>query len=284
MERVVTEPALPKRAITGEMIDRDVVRLAALVALFVLAGCGDDTPRTCREQLFGRPGPNTGLTAEQCAPRCACDGTMFEVADPAAAEIAALRTWELLDPPALLVDDPYAGPPPGLPDDNAVCAVVRGPGPMQYRLADFSSAEAATAAGAVPTHFGQCGLCSSLADLAVYMETPDLTEPVRACGLQGLPMDAHVACLRAIGFTEPCAQIWFYNTRHTKEQCLEPCILALGQPYHLPDGTLNACLLCDEVQSGDVFKAIAGRTRRNTGVASSMCRPCSEVRILDHVY
>jgi hypothetical protein len=250
----------------------------------VLSGCGNDPPPLCTEQLFGRPGPNTGLTDEQCAPRCACEGTKFEVPEPTAAQIAALRTWELLDPPPLLVDDPYAGPTPTAPDDNAVCAVVRGPGAMQYRLADFPSADAAVAAGAVPTHYGNCGLCSSLADLAVYMEKPDLTEPVRECGLANSPMAEHMACLQALGFTEPCAQIWYYNTRHTKELCLEPCILALGKPYHLPDGTLNACLQCDEVQSGDVFKAVAGRTRRNTGVASSMCRPCSEVRLLDHAY
>lgn len=264
------------------MFSRDL--RCAVAAALALAGCGGETPKTCTEQLFGRPGPNTGLTDEQCAPRCACDGTMFEVAEPTAAAIAALRTWELVEPPALLTDDPYASPAPATPDDNAVCAVVRGPGALQYRLAGFPSAADSIAAGAVPTHHGSCGLCSSLADLAVYMEKPDLTEPVRECGLMNAPMEEHVACLRALGFTEACAQIWYYNTRHTRQQCLEPCILAIGKPYHLPDGTLNDCLLCDEVQSGDVFKAVAGRTRRNTGVASSMCRPCSEVRPLDHVY
>ena len=58
----------------------------------------------------------------------------------------------------------------------------------------------------------------------------------------------------------------------------------LNDPYNLPDGSLNACLQCDEEQSGPVFKAVAGRSRRNTGLASSMCRPCSEVRPLDHHY
>jgi hypothetical protein len=36
--------------------------------------------------------------------------------------------------------------------------------------------------------------------------------------------------------------------------------------------------------SGPVFKAVAGRTRRNTGIASALCRPCSEVRPLLHDY
>ncbi|MDX2093478.1 MAG: hypothetical protein SFX73_36880 [Kofleriaceae bacterium] len=252
--------------------------------LVFLVACGSDpTPKTCEQQLFGRPGPNTGLTAEQCAPSCACAGKAFDVPEPTPAQIAALRTWELVDPPPLLASDPYAAPAPSPPGENAVCAVVRESG-MRYRIADFTSAEVATAAGAIPTHFGRCGMCSSLADLAVYMEQPDLTEPVRACGLMGGTMEEQLSCLRALGFTEPCAQIWYFNTQHTRQKCLEPCLLALGKPYHLPDGSLNECLLCDEVQSGEVFKAIAGRTRRNTGVASSMCRPCSEVQLLEHVY
>jgi len=256
----------------------------AVLAVVALSGCGEERPVACSVQLFGRPGPNTGLTDEQCAPRCACDDRQLELPEPTADQIAALRAWELLDPPALLTEDPYASTPPAPPDDDAVCAVVRGPGASQYRLADFTSSDAAVAAGAVPSHFGRCGLCSSLADLAVYLSTPDLTEPVRDCGLSSQTMDAHMTCLRALGFTEACAQIWYYNTRNTKAMCLEPCVLALGKPYHNPDGTLNDCLQCDEDKSGAVFKAVAGRTRRNTGVASSMCRPCSEVRPLDHVY
>jgi hypothetical protein len=93
-----------------------------------------------------------------------------------------------------------------------------------------------------------------------------------------------MACLRALGFTEPCAQIWYFNTLHTRDRCLLECLGALGQPYHHADGSLNACLVCDEVESGPVFKAVAGRTRRNTGVASAMCRPCDEVLPLVHVY
>lgn len=132
----------------------------------------------------------------------------------------------------------------------------------------------------------RAGLCSTLEDLAVYIEKPDLTEPVRACGLMypSGPAADHIACLRALGFTEPCAQIWYFNTVHTREACLGPCLLALEAPYNNPDGTLNECLQCDEIESGAVFRAVAGRTRRNTGVPSAMCRPCSEVERLVHRY
>jgi hypothetical protein len=43
-------------------------------------------------------------------------------------------------------------------------------------------------------------------------------------------------------------------------------------------------LQCDEDRSGAVFKAIAGRTRRNSGLPSAICRPCSTVTPLVHVY
>jgi len=36
--------------------------------------------------------------------------------------------------------------------------------------------------------------------------------------------------------------------------------------------------------SGPVFKAVAGRTRRNSGLASALCRPCESVYPLEHVY
>jgi len=255
-------------------------------ALVALAGCGDPAPR-CDQTLFGVPNAHTGLGAAQCGPRCACDGEpAWDAPSYSAADVAALRGWTLADPPGLLVDDPYARPAPPIAD-GAYCGVVRDdPGARRYHLATFASRAEAEAAGAVPTHAGPCGLCSSLADLAVYVERPDLTEPVRACGLMypSGPADDHQRCLRDLGFTAPCAQIWYFNTVHTRAACLGPCLALLDAPYHTPDGALNACLQCDEDQSGDVFKALAGRTRRNTGVPSAMCRPCTEVERLVHRY
>ena len=134
------------------------------------------------------------------------------------------------------------------------------------------------------THGGGCGLCSSLADLAVYAGNGDLTAPVRQCGLVGAVggFEATVACLRELGFTPPCAQIWAYNTRHTQQECFDVCVALLDDPYHEPSGALNACLQCDEDRSGDVFKAVAGRTRRNSGLATALCRPCETVWRVEH--
>lgn len=233
--------------------------------------------------LYGRPNDNTGLSAEQCGPACPCQGGWL-APEYTEADIAALEALVLAEPFAPLTDDPYAAPEEHPLDATSVCAVlVDGD---TYTLQTFADDAAAEAAGGKVTHDGACGLCSPLQDLAVYMRNPDLTQPVRACGVQGLSQGDEVQreCLRELGFTEPCAQIWSYNTTHTRTVCLETCVELLSAPYHSPDGSLNACLQCDEDLSGPVFKAVSGRTRRNTGLASALCRPCEEVRQVVHRY
>jgi hypothetical protein len=254
------------------------------LALVALAACGGDAAPVCDgELLFGRPNQQTGLTDDQCGPRCTCRGEVFEAPLYGDADADALLAWQLAEPYAELAEDPYDQPAPEEPPPGTVCAVtLRGDG--TYTLDTFAAEEDAATSGAIVTHFGACGLCSPLADLAVYMRYPDLTEPVRACGLDSSNEPEHRACLEALGFTPPCAQIWYFNTLHTRDFCILECVAAIDAPYHQPDGTLNDCLICDEVQSGPVFKAVAGRTRRNTGIASAMCRPCREVQPLLHVY
>ncbi|MBK7759189.1 MAG: hypothetical protein IPI35_22920 [Deltaproteobacteria bacterium] len=244
-------------------------------------------PPTCAgERLFGAPNERTGLDASSCAPVCEdCGGAPWSPPSYDAADFAAWRALSHQNAPAPLTETPYGGADPIAPGPDAVCAVILDTS-GGYTTQSFQSSRAAARAGGVPTHFGVCGLCSGLADLAVYAETPDLTEPVRACGLEHLDGDVVklTACIQAIGFTPACASIWAYNTLNTRAECLEECLEALDQPYHSADGALNDCLLCDEEESGPVFQAVAGRTRRNTGLASSMCRPCAEVRPLTHEY
>ncbi len=136
------------------------------------------------------------------------------------------------------------------------------------------------------THFGHCGVCSTLANLAVYMRNDDLTAPVRACGFQTSSDggNADVTCLMAMGFDLPCAQAWAYDTAHTADVCLSVCLENLTAPYNEPDGALSPCIACDEDQSGPVFKAVAGRTRRNSGIPNAICRPCDQVQPLVHSY
>jgi hypothetical protein len=262
--------------------------LATLVALSSCAGSSPAPADSCAV-LFGRPAAQTGLTDAQCRPQCACGGAVFTSPTYDAAFVQALvDRWAPETPVPPLAGDPYPLALPAEDPPGTVCGVLpTGPAgsvPRAYRLVTYPSEAASRAAGASPTHFGHCGVCSTLANLAVYMRENDLTAPVRSCGLTSATFDENVACLEGLGFELPCAQIWAYNTANTRANCLGVCLSALNQPYHLPDGSLNACIRCDEEKSGAVFKMVAGRTRRNSGLPNALCRPCSEVQPLVHAY
>jgi hypothetical protein len=290
----------------GAMTRAPMLPIAALLAL---SACGSGsqaatadscsatpiTPSNACTGLFGIPNEKTGLGTGCCQPSINC-GTPWKAPTYDAAFIASLVSgWKLDNPFPPLTADPYPPPPPAAqppppPDDpvDMVCGVkpTGTAGSQQtYRLVTYDSDALATADGAHVTHFGHCGVCSTLANLAVYMRENDLTEPVRACGISsGGDFAANVACLEKLGFDLPCAQVWAYNTAHTRAVCLDLCMAALCAPYHLPDGRLNDCILCDEEKSGAIFKNVAGRTRRNSGLPNALCRPCSEVRKLEHAY
>ncbi len=236
--------------------------------------------------LFGLPNDKTGLTTEQCQPLCNCEGKYFQPPFYTEDDIAKLLAMVPVNPPAEVTVDPYDTPEAHQPLPGSVCGlflddtITNG-----YRLETFASDTAASAAGAYITHWDACGVCSTLTNLVVYMRNPDLTDPVRQCGIDNMfNKNGNIECLQGLGFDLPCAQIWYYNTQHTQSKCYGKCITAVNDPYHNPDGTLNECLLCDEENSGAVFKSVAGRNRRNTGLPSSMCRPCAEVQPVFHYY
>ena len=236
--------------------------------------------------LFGKPSKNTGLTNDQCKPICECKDLVFHPPAYTADDIAFLKTRQLDNPPPELTEDPYEHPEKYPIQGEKVCGIlVNHDDPIHYTLKTFDSPEAATRAGAMITHYGACGLCSSMADLAVYMEKTDLSGPVRQCAILGIAqgMDKSVKCLEDIGFSHACAQIWYYDSKHTRENC-QVCFEMLNAKYQEPDGSLNQCIQCDEDKSGPVFKAVAGRTRRNSGLPSALCRPCSSVAPVIHKY
>ena len=57
-------------------------------------------------------------------------------------------------------------------------------GKRMYKLANFESETEAVEAGWNVTHRGQCGACSILQDLGVYISR-NLTSEMRRCGLEG---------------------------------------------------------------------------------------------------
>jgi hypothetical protein len=201
--------------------------------------------------------------------------------------LAALRSKIPIDP-MVLQADPYLiwrGRNPGLPPAGTVCGVRFEQDQVHYRLTTFADNTAARAGGFAVTHVGACGTCSTLQDLAVYLEKPDLTAPVRKCGVRW-GASARLACLEALGFSTPCAQTWLYNVENTRRQCFSVCLWSWfeGEAPTRKDGRLNACLQCDEDRSGPVFKAAAGRTRRNSGIRSSIPRPNDEIAPIVHDY
>eukprot|EP00827_Trimyema_finlayi_P006828 TRINITY_DN852_c0_g1_i4.p2 TRINITY_DN852_c0_g1~~TRINITY_DN852_c0_g1_i4.p2 ORF type:complete len:171 (+),score=57.04 TRINITY_DN852_c0_g1_i4:67-579(+) len=155
-----------------------------------------------------------------------------------------------------------------------------------YTLATYPSKEACEAEGCIVTHQGKCGSCSTLQDLSVYMGTPDLTTPVRKCGFKGFFSQKQARkCLNSIGFTDNCADIWYYNTVNTKKECAGICMWSwITDEPRVIDDKLNKCLECDEVKSGPVFKYFSGRTRRNSGIKTDIDRPQDQVYNMTHCY
>jgi hypothetical protein len=198
-------------------------------------------------------------------------------ADPSL--LVALRAAVPLNPIGV-GQDPYstwAGRTPPRPPPETVCGVRFDADRVHYRLATFASAAEAAGAGYRVTHTGGCGACSTLRDLAVYLERPDLTSPVRRCGMQ----PGTLGCIEALGFSHACAQIWDFNVQNTRRECFGVCMRSWmsGEPSTRPD-----CLQCEEGRSGPVFKAVAGRTRRNSGIRSSIPRPDEQVSQVVHDY
>ena len=163
---------------------------------------------------------------------------------------------------------------------------------VEYRLRSFPNAESARAAGYVITHRNHCGTCSSLRDLAVYLAQPNLTTPARTCARRLTPAGVKACLMETIGFEERCAETWTFNVLHTRRHCTLTCIKHYGLWNVLRNdmndmdkderGKLNPCLACDEFISGPGFQYVAGRTRRNSGIVSSIHRSPEEIYEIDH--
>lgn len=238
--------------------------------------------------LFGVPSEQSGLSNDQCSPQCTCGTQVWQPSISNMNDFDRWKTYQLDSEQMSLNSDPYAMSDlmefEAISTQN-VCAIIPTEG-TRYRLETFESIALAQQANALVTHAGRCGLCSSLKDLMVYIKNPDLTDPVRSCGIIGLQSDMteQTNCLLDLGFSAACASIWSYNITHTRTQCLSECLPLLSSPHHEPSGDLNACIQCDEDLSGPVFKYIAGRTRRNSGIPTALCRPCESVFKVKHDY
>lgn len=110
-------------------------------------------------------------------------------------------------------------------------------------MREFESRGNASKEGWLVTHQGVCGKCSTTKDLFVYLTT-DLTRPVRMCGVKHFGSHKKLwNCIKKLGFTDGCTQVWYWNTLNTKKHCGLVCMvsLLLRRPF-VVDGQLNRCL------------------------------------------
>lgn len=204
---------------------------------------------------------------------------------------SSFASKSLLNPFPALVDDPYKNPNFNTTWPDTVCAIVY-PNPQDrtaYRLENFESPEEAAKAGGFVTHLHPCGYCSTAQDLSVYMRYPDLTDPVRICGVKATISESWgLDCLGDIGFSEGCSKIWLLDSKNTRKYCSGICLWdwIWDVPSNVPPDSynLNPCIECDETKSGPIFKVVSGRTRRNSGLKSSINRPESEIYPITHYY
>lgn len=168
--------------------------------------------------------------------------------------------------------------------------------PTKYRMATYDSAEEAEEDAAQLTHWGACGVCSTMKDLAAMMtytrlEDLDIVDRAIKCSLRGeASFDDGVACYTDIGFTEDCAKIWVHSGLNAGEDCRDTCKGMISSssstrsPYNgpAPDCALDACLQCYSDESGQVFEAFSGRTLRRSGLLSKVVWPCDGILPVNH--
>lgn len=170
-----------------------------------------------------------------------------------------------------------------VPTDTSQC-----PEGFSYRLVTVESLQDAKENGDIITHEGPCGTCSSFQDLAIYMDQPDLSSLALNCATQAIFTQQNgIDCFMEAGFSEACAETWVYKVLTTNSVCGSVCTSHAfsGDPDFGPSPTceLVECLECDENNVGPVFKKIAGRNRRNSGLLSGLVRKCEQLADVVHI-
>jgi hypothetical protein len=161
----------------------------------------------------------------------------------------------------------------------------------KYHMKSFSNEADAIRSGYIVTHQFHCGACSSLHDLAIYLEKRNMVNDGRKCAKKFIPKVSKKCHIKRIGLSEYCAEVWAYNAMATRQRCMKTCIKEYGlfnmlfnkfpDIYVNPDGSLKPCILCDELKSGGGYRYGSGRTRRSSGIISAIDRGDEEVYPID---
>lgn len=153
-----------------------------------------------------------------------------------------------------------------------------------YSMITYASGSEALADGAVLTHAGSCGLCSTTQDLSIYL-IEDFTAAGKKCASIGLfDEEKGLSCYMELGLTRECAKIWNYDGIYDGKACGAICAKELTDPNNgpAPACQINDCLQCDEEKAGPIFTSYAGRSRRRSGLLSEIVRDCSSIAHIDH--
>lgn len=162
------------------------------------------------------------------------------------------------------------------------------PGEYTYRLRTVPSLVNATAEGQYITHTGACGTCSSLEDLALMIEYPDIPYKAQQCFFRSTAVkyvDTAVTCYEEIGFTKSCATTLAYHQKRIVDKgCGYQCAAwsfdgDLGKPSCEDASGCGACV--DDIGISARLELMAGRTFATSGYPSQRARQCSDIAPLD---
>mmetsp|Transcript_15437 Transcript_15437/g.31975 ORF Transcript_15437/g.31975 Transcript_15437/m.31975 type:complete len:471 (+) Transcript_15437:516-1928(+) len=162
------------------------------------------------------------------------------------------------------------------------------PSEYTYRLKTVSSLVNATAAGQYITHKGACGTCSSLQDLALMLEYPDLPYKAQQCFFRSTAVkyvDKAEECYEEIGFTKACSTtLAYHQKRIVDKECGYQCAAwsydgDLGKPNCQDVSGCGACV--DRLGISTRLELMAGRTFANSGYPSQKAQQCIDIAPVD---
>ena len=228
--------------------------------------------------------------------------------------INTMKSMKLLNPISIKCDDVSTATncrlnppqPEDISGEEAVCAYKLVPNENEidenddsnnstcsnsysYELKTFESKLKAEQNLHVVTHYGTCGVCSTLQDLATYILNTDMTSIGIDCAFRGLAnITDGIQCYKNVGYTNDCSVAWlttsFLTNIHCGNICREHAVLKKpNNKPNSPNCELADCILCDEINTGPFFKKYAARTRRNSGLTSLIVRNCTEIITLKHL-
>eukprot|EP00536_Pseudo-nitzschia_multiseries_P001868 jgi/Psemu1/235132/estExt_Genewise1.C_240087 len=123
-----------------------------------------------------------------------------------------------------------------------------------YRIKTYPSQEDAENAGGFVTHIGNCGVCSTLQDLAVYatMEAAGVTSPGNFCRRQSTSsLENGLSCYLGLGLTQDCAKIWADTSWNTAKNCFGSCVINPTLPTFRGDFGNGTDVNATETSSSD---------------------------------